>query len=846
MEPLPAIGGLQDPQPLNAPLDNTLDVPFGESIEASAARTLTTNPTMALRDLYEYGADRISNLPKIDPQTATERYGHLGLSFDRPVTERYAEILADQKRRNMVRDAEIENGPQGFLPGTARFFTGLGLSMTDPINIASTLIPVVGEARIAATTGILSKTGLRAISGGIGGLTGAAAVEPLVYAGAQARQDDYGVADSLLNLTFGTIMGGGLHVAGGWVSDHFLTRKAASAIAPDKTVSSPIPSTNGEIAEQLPAATRDAVMRTAIGQAIDGKEVNVAPIIQQSGITPGNKLLGNIQRVYDSAGKGYDTQFDVVEAKDLTNAGGDLQPRDRTRIGSDDQINRLAQEMIPERLADSTDAATGAPIVGPDNVIESGNGRVAFIRKAYANNYASAGRYKNYLRQQGIDVSGYDQPILIRRRLGNLTDEERRAFVVNAQAVGTMALSASERAKADASIADRALEIAPLQSSNLRAQNNIKFVKAFLAQIPQSERAGLMTGNGELAQSGISRMRNGLLARAFDDTDLLNNILEETDDTLRNLGNTMYDVSVPWADMRNDIRVGTASPYVDATNDLLNAVRFIRRAKDGDVSLREAVTQGEMAELKGRDARTVETNQILSVLMREDEKGNYRLLPKEEMVNRLKRYTELARETVPTDDMFGAPPAKAADVLETLRREIISNAERDGIKPSLVDVPEGGIINLRELTRNPDTPRLDIAKVREEVLADMPADPNPDAPKIQEEHHTLGKKEIDYATKDNTAPEHQRIPTLQDVIKSDAIDGDSMASHTDLTHADAINNAKELPIDQEIGDIQQALAGLGELTDAEKASLDEADAFIKDQDTIRAAIAAAATCVAGG
>ena len=44
-------------------------------------------------------------------------------------------------------------------------------------------------------------------------------IEPIVYGVAQAEQADYGLMDSFLNVTFGTIIGGGLHVGIGALKD---------------------------------------------------------------------------------------------------------------------------------------------------------------------------------------------------------------------------------------------------------------------------------------------------------------------------------------------------------------------------------------------------------------------------------------------------------------------------------------------------------------------------------------------------------------------------------------------------------------------------------------------------
>lgn len=58
-----------------------------------------------------------------------------------------------------------------------------------------------------------------------------------------------------------------------------------------------------------------------------------------------------------------------------------LQPRDRSRLASEDQVNRIAKSLRPVLLGPATLAADGAPVVGPDAVVESGNARtIALMR----------------------------------------------------------------------------------------------------------------------------------------------------------------------------------------------------------------------------------------------------------------------------------------------------------------------------------------------------------------------------------------------------------------------------------------------------------------------------------
>ena len=81
-----------------------------------------------------------------------------------------------------------------------------------------------------------------------------------------------------------------------------------------------------------------------------------------------------------------------------------LQPRARDSAPARDQVNSMAARLQPERLGRSPEANSGAPIVGPDNVVESGNGRTLALGKAYGS--ARAGDYRNWLQSQGVDTRG--------------------------------------------------------------------------------------------------------------------------------------------------------------------------------------------------------------------------------------------------------------------------------------------------------------------------------------------------------------------------------------------------------------------------------------------------------
>jgi hypothetical protein len=183
----------------------------------------------------------------LTPKEANERFGIEGeLSFDGPTRAAEAQLLNRWKRDELKRQNILSRATPGILPGAARLGVGLLVQAVDPLNVASAFIPVVGEARFAYLSGRLGVTGARLTRGATEGFVGAAVVEPLVYLQAQSEQADYDAYDSLLNLAFGTALGGGLHAGFGKVSDWIrgqpielretALRGAVAAIAEDRPV----------------------------------------------------------------------------------------------------------------------------------------------------------------------------------------------------------------------------------------------------------------------------------------------------------------------------------------------------------------------------------------------------------------------------------------------------------------------------------------------------------------------------------------------------------------------------------------------------------------------------------
>ncbi|MCX4310659.1 MAG: hypothetical protein OSJ28_10295, partial [Desulfovibrio sp.] len=68
---------------------------------------------------------------------------------------------------------------------------------------------------MAGASGIGQRAAIRAGLGAASGALGAAMIEPMIYLGQQEVQADYTFANSMLNMSFGAIMGGVMHAGGG-------------------------------------------------------------------------------------------------------------------------------------------------------------------------------------------------------------------------------------------------------------------------------------------------------------------------------------------------------------------------------------------------------------------------------------------------------------------------------------------------------------------------------------------------------------------------------------------------------------------------------------------------------
>ncbi len=316
--------------------------------------------------------------------------------------------------------------------------------------------------------------------------------------------------------------------------------------------------------------------------------------------TQGAPGTGNV--VFTPTGRRLEVEYRVVDADSLTPSNLDdmrpnpaypaeLQPRNRTRAASELQVSRIAAELQPERLGASSDASTGAPIVGPDGFVESGNARMLALRKAYGSGGRAAADYRAFLESQGYATDGMRAPVLVRVRKTELDPAERVRFAQEANAGTGLAVSASERAATDAKRLNGGI-LDLYRGGEVTSAENRDFVRSFLANVADSgEEGAFTTRDGRLSVDGARRVQGALLRAAYDDNALIERLLDAGDEDVRAFGRVLSDLAGDVARLKAGIAEGRIDPAADGSASMVSAARVVQAARQRGISLSNAIAQ---------------------------------------------------------------------------------------------------------------------------------------------------------------------------------------------------------------------------------------------------------------
>lgn len=301
----------------------------------------------------------------------------------------------------------------------------------------------------------------------------------------------------------------------------------------------------------------------------------------------------------------YEFEFKIVNMDDLVISHDpftfevnpdfpeELQPRIRERAATQIQVEKIAANLEPDALVtDFHVIDRGSPIVGPDLVVEAGNGRMMGLVRAvadYPDNYES---YKNALKARATDyglrpqdVDAFEFPVLVRIRK---TDVDRRTFAEEANQAATISPSAIENARNDAQKITldmlRELAIGENQSLEdaLRAPKNQPFAKRFLSTLPENIQAALLDAKGYLNRDGVHRMAMAIFVSAFQGDAglrLAEKAFESVDMDVRNVINAVARALGPLSQAEAMARSGDRDTELSIGEDLAQTINVYSAIK---------------------------------------------------------------------------------------------------------------------------------------------------------------------------------------------------------------------------------------------------------------------------
>jgi soluble lytic murein transglycosylase-like protein len=360
-----------------------------------------------------------------------------------------------------------------------------------------------------------------------------------------------------------------------------------------------------------------------------------------------------------------------------------LQPRDRARAASEAQISRIENAINPELLGVSPKAGDGAPIVGADMVVESGNARMIALRRAYEG--GKADNYRQWLMDNaerfGLDaaeIAKLEKPALVRVGQG---DYNRAEFARQANESTVAQMSVTELAKADAERTPDLMGLVTNEDGSINPIQSAPFIQGFMSHVVSpSEHGTMMTADGMLSQQGLQRIRNAVFAKAYGDPDIVAMMAESTDANVRNVLAGMLRAAPAVARLKELIDAGARYP-IDVTGDMVLAVRQFSQLKRDGMKVKDMLDQGALFDTGIRP----EVQNLMIGL--------------EENARAPKRVAELIGRTVDEIDRLGDPRQATmfGDIAQPTGAELV-NAAIESIRRDFEVKPTADLFNSPEIT----------------------------------------------------------------------------------------------------------------------------------------------------
>ena len=575
--------------------------------------------------LQNYMSRGRGNIMTPDEWRASKFY-RPGLEYEEGMTDEFAKVLA--ARYDRTKQNEIVFEKTGALGATAYFGSALLGALPDPINV----VPFMGlmkktrPLRTRMSKNALGRVGIGAIESG----AGAAALQPLLAADRLSHQERYDAKMAATDILVG--IGAGGFLTGVMEGGKLALKKYSTEL--NTGIQTPIE--EPRVARNLDRFSIEGLtnfFRRGFLQFDNNRPVDVAGIEDPGPlnrpVTPEPLTINGLNTIRTDVGN-LETQFEIVELNDVIPSNIDrgnslvenakydaeLQPRDRDSAESLSQIQELSDpnRFDPyELLFPSRTGKGGAPIIGPDNMVESGNGRTLVLGRIFKKGGENLQKYKDGLKEwaprYGLDpskIDGMQKPILVRRRTTDLERNDRLTFTRRSNTDEVARMQLNEIAISDASMMDENL-LRFLQDQDIRDDANLEFVNRIFDALPSAERKGLTT-KGKINEEGYERIERALLAKAFhsaEHPEFLSSMINLKGDDFKQISNALKNTARRWVYMKAKMKAGVfinqdpTSHLLEAINEFKNLKRGLR-SKAAEKFTEEDIQRGVSEKLLGK------------------------------------------------------------------------------------------------------------------------------------------------------------------------------------------------------------------------------------------------------
>ena len=332
-----------------------------------------------------------------------------------------------------------------------------------------------------------------------------------------------------------------------------------------------------------------------------------------------NNPRGNRATVQVARGYEVDTQYEMVPLSSLLISHDpkgipnplypkEIQPRQRDRKASEIQIANIAQKLDAEQLGENVFASYGAPIVGVDDAVESGNGRSNGLLMAMQEQPELFQSYQRQISRQakrfGMDpervqafVAANPDAVLIRRRVGELpAGVDRPTWTKDANEDAQSSMSAGEQAFADSRrlTPDLVGQFVPNENGDIATTANMPFIRAFIEKVvPPGQRNTMQLPKGELSLSGIQRIRNAIFARAYNDRGIVERLTEDPDDNIKSIVGALTIAAPKFIAMQAGIESGDLHA-LDISEGITDAASKISYLRENGIKLADYLRNGNI------------------------------------------------------------------------------------------------------------------------------------------------------------------------------------------------------------------------------------------------------------